>query len=115
VPVEVNGKRFSVRMWLPDAPLVASGGGTRRARPRPTAAGSGAGGADGTITAPMQGTIVKVLVAEGDTVEIGQAVLVLEAMKMENHINAERAGTVKEVRVVAGDTVGTGDVLAVIE
>jgi acetyl-CoA/propionyl-CoA carboxylase biotin carboxyl carrier protein len=63
----------------------------------------------------MQGTIVKVLVAEGDDVELGQSVLVLEAMKMENHISAEKAGTVKEVRVAAGDTVGTGDVLVVIE
>jgi biotin carboxyl carrier protein len=63
----------------------------------------------------MQGTIVKVLVARGDAVEPGQALLVLEAMKMENHINAEGGGTVKEVRVAAGDTVGTGDVLIVIE
>jgi acetyl-CoA/propionyl-CoA carboxylase biotin carboxyl carrier protein len=114
VPVEVNGKRFSVRMWLPDAPVVASSSGAGRARPRPTqSAGGGAG--NGTITAPMQGTIVKVLVAEGDPVEIGQAVLVLEAMKMENHINAETSGTVKEIRVAAGDTVGTGDTLVVIE
>jgi acetyl-CoA/propionyl-CoA carboxylase biotin carboxyl carrier protein len=63
----------------------------------------------------MQGTIVKVLVAVGDTVETGQAMLVLEAMKMENHINAEKAGTVSEIRVQPGDGVGTGDVLAVIE
>jgi acetyl-CoA/propionyl-CoA carboxylase biotin carboxyl carrier protein len=62
----------------------------------------------------MQGTIVKVLVAVGDDVEAGQAVLVLEAMKMENHLNAARGGTVKEIRVQAGDTVGTGDVLVVI-
>jgi biotin carboxyl carrier protein len=62
----------------------------------------------------MQGTIVKVLVAEGDEVEAGQAVVVLEAMKMENHINAECAGTVAEVRVSSGDTVGTGDVLLVL-
>ena len=58
---------------------------------------------------------MKVLVAVGDAVEAGQAVLVLEAMKMENHINAETAGTVQEIRVAAGDTVGTGDVLVVIE
>jgi acetyl-CoA/propionyl-CoA carboxylase biotin carboxyl carrier protein len=62
----------------------------------------------------MQGTIVKTLVSVGDAVEIGQAVVVLEAMKMENHINAEKAGTVSEVRVSPGDTVGTGDVLVVI-
>jgi biotin carboxyl carrier protein len=58
---------------------------------------------------------VKVLVSEGDAVEPGQALLVLEAMKMENHINAEQGGTVKEIRVTAGDNVGTGDVLVVIE
>jgi acetyl-CoA/propionyl-CoA carboxylase biotin carboxyl carrier protein len=113
VPVEVNGKRFSVRLWLPDAPVVAASGGPKKARPKPVATAGGAG--DGTITAPMQGTIVKVLVAEGESVEVGQAVLVLEAMKMENHINAETSGTVKEIRVAAGDTVGPGDVLAVIE
>ena len=106
-------------MWLPEAPAsgdASARGGSRGgkvSKPR-VAAGSGAGG-DGTVSAPMQGTIVKVLVAQGDAVEPGQALLVLEAMKMENHINAEGGGTVKEVRVSAGDTVGTGDVLIVIE
>ncbi len=115
VPVEVDGKRFSVRVWLPDAPAAGEGAppGRRATRPRPGASGGGAG--DGTVSAPMQGTIVKVLVSEGDAVEPGQALLVLEAMKMENHINTERGGTVKEVRVGAGDNVGTGDVLVVIE
>jgi acetyl-CoA/propionyl-CoA carboxylase biotin carboxyl carrier protein len=115
VTVEVNGKRFSIKLWLPDAP--AAGPSPRRrpaARPRPGAA-SGGGAGSGTITAPMQGTIVKVLVSEGDAVEAGQAVLVLEAMKMENTINAETEGTVREVRVTEGDTVGTGDVLIVVE
>jgi acetyl-CoA/propionyl-CoA carboxylase biotin carboxyl carrier protein len=63
----------------------------------------------------MQGTIVQVLVSVGDTVEAGQAVCVLEAMKMENHINAERAGTVTHVNVAPGDSVGAGDVVVVIE
>jgi acetyl-CoA/propionyl-CoA carboxylase biotin carboxyl carrier protein len=63
----------------------------------------------------MQGTIVKVLVKVGDVVEVGQALCVLEAMKMENHINAETAGTVREMRVKPGDTVGAGDVVAIIE
>jgi acetyl-CoA/propionyl-CoA carboxylase biotin carboxyl carrier protein len=115
VPVEVDGKRFSVRLWLPDpaAPGATPAAGAPRRAPRPKAATSGGGG-NGTIAAPMQGTIVKLLVSEGDTVEAGQAVLVLEAMKMENHVNTERGGTVKEIRVHAGDTVGTGDVLVVI-
>ena len=115
VPVEVNGKRFSVTPLAPrrrpSAPPPAAGA----AAPTPAAAAAGGGAGNGTISAPMQGTIVKVLVDPGDAVEAGQAVLVLEAMKMENHINAESAGTVQEIRVAAGDTVGTGDVLVVIE
>ena len=63
----------------------------------------------------MQGTIVKVLISAGDTVEAGQAVCVLEAMKMENQVAAEKSGTVAEVRVSSGSSVGTGDILAVIE
>ncbi len=119
IPVEVDGKRFSVRVWLPEAPAVgetATRGaqrGGRISKPKRSAGGAGAGG--GTVSAPMQGTIVKVLVGQGDAVEPGQSLLVLEAMKMENHINAEQGGTVKELRVAAGDTVGTGDVLIVIE
>src|SRR5213075_2192280 len=103
VDVEVNGKRFNVRLWVPDvAPVVASGnaGAQRAARPRPGRGGGGHGGAagSGTVTVPMQGTIVKVLVNVGDQVEIGQAICVLEAMKMENHINAEKAGTITEIK-----------------
>ena len=120
IPVEVDGKRFSVRVWLPETPAAgdsaAGRGGPRGGKvSKPRAAAGGGAGGDGTVSAPMQGTIVKVLVSQGDTVEPGQALLVLEAMKMENHINAEGGGTVKEVRVAAGDTVGTGDVLIVIE
>jgi acetyl-CoA/propionyl-CoA carboxylase, biotin carboxylase, biotin carboxyl carrier protein len=118
VPVEVDGKRFNVKLWLPDAPVVSgSGGGAASGKraPKPRAAASSGSGGDGTINAPMQGTIVKVLVNVGDTVEAGQAVLVLEAMKMENHIASERGGTVTEVRVSAGETVGTGAVLVIIE
>ena len=77
-------------------------------------AAAGPAGA-GTVTVPMQGTIVKVLVAVGDPVEAGQAVCVLEAMKMENNINAETTGTVTEVKVAPGDSVGSGDVVVVIE
>ena len=120
---EVDGRRHRVRLWVPDvSQVVATSGaavaGAGAGRPRPAAAtGGGGGGAAGAgqVTVPMQGTIVKVLVAVGDTVEIGQAVCVLEAMKMENQINAEKAGTVAEIRVKAGDTVGAGDVVAVIE
>ncbi|HEY3722299.1 MAG TPA: biotin carboxylase N-terminal domain-containing protein [Acidimicrobiia bacterium] len=116
VPVEVDGKRFNVKLWLPDAPVVASAGpGAAKRAPKPKAAASSGSGGDGTVNAPMQGTIVKVLVHVGDAVEVGQGLLVLEAMKMENHISAERAGTVAEIRVSAGETVGTGAVLVIIE
>ena len=63
----------------------------------------------------MQGTIVKVLVEVGQDVEAGEGIVVLEAMKMENQINAEKSGTVKEIKVTTGDSVGGGDILAVIE
>src|SRR5205814_317530 len=72
IPVEVDGRRYSVKLWLPEAPAGAAAGGTppARARPKPVAtAGSGAG--NGTISAPMQGTIVKVLVDVGTAVEPG--------------------------------------------
>jgi acetyl-CoA/propionyl-CoA carboxylase biotin carboxyl carrier protein len=62
----------------------------------------------------MQGTIVKVLVAVGDTVEAGQSLVVLEAMKMENNIAADVAGVVAEIRVEVGQSVGGGDVVMVI-
>jgi acetyl-CoA/propionyl-CoA carboxylase biotin carboxyl carrier protein len=114
--VEVNGKRFAVTMWVPDAP-IAAGGAAPVPKKKKSSSSSGSGGAagSGSVEAPMQGTIVKVLVEVGQSVEVGTGILVLEAMKMENQINAEKAGVVKEIRVNAGDTVGGGDVLAVIE
>jgi acetyl-CoA/propionyl-CoA carboxylase biotin carboxyl carrier protein len=115
--VEVNGKRFSVAMWVPESTAVvasaSAGGGAPR--PRRAAASAGHGGpASGEVAVPMQGTIIKVLVAVGDEVEAGQPVCVLEAMKMENNIAAGKSGTVSEVRVAPGDTVGSGDIVAVI-
>jgi acetyl-CoA/propionyl-CoA carboxylase biotin carboxyl carrier protein len=116
--VEVNGKRFSVAMWVPEsAPVAVAGGAAPGAAPRPrraTGSSGGGGPASGEVAVPMQGTIIKVLVAVGDEVEAGQPVCVLEAMKMENNINAGKAGTVSEVRVSPGDTVGSGDVVVVI-
>ncbi len=120
VDVEVDGRRFQVRLWVPDVgPVIAAaGGGPARpapARARSAAGGHGGGGAgSGRVTVPMQGTIVKVLVTVGDSVEVGQPVTVLEAMKMENNIVAEMSGTVTEIRVQPGDSVGAGDVVVVI-
>jgi acetyl-CoA/propionyl-CoA carboxylase biotin carboxyl carrier protein len=116
--VEVNGKRFDVKMWVPDTPMVAAGPAKAAAKKpaRGGAGGGGGGGAlgSGNVEVPMQGTIVKILVEVGQEVEVGQAVCVLEAMKMENQITAEKAGTVKEIKVQAGATVGAGDVVVVI-
>ena len=70
--------------------------------------------ATGDVVAPMQGTIVKVLVEVGQEVKPGDAVVVLEAMKMENQLQADKAGTVKAINVQAGDKVGAGDVLVII-
>ena len=111
VTAEVDGRRYAVKLWVPEAASTSTGRSPRRSKPRTAATGTGSG----TVSVPMQGTIVKVLVAPGDSVEVGQTVCVLEAMKMENAIVAERAGTVTEVRVKAGDSVGPGDVVAVIE
>ncbi|MEZ5229994.1 MAG: biotin/lipoyl-containing protein [Acidimicrobiales bacterium] len=67
------------------------------------------------MTVPMQGTIVKVVAEVGQTVEVGDTIVVLEAMKMENNVAAEKAGTVTEIRAAAGDSVGGGDIVAKIE
>ncbi|MCU4185712.1 carbamoyl phosphate synthase [Acidiferrimicrobium sp. IK] len=115
VDVEVNGKRFKVSMWVPESAPVAAGGGAKKpARPRPAGGAGAAAAGSGQIAVPMQGTIVKVLVAVGDTVDVGQPVTVLEAMKMENNITSDVAGTVKEIKVGPGDSVGAGDVVVVI-
>ena len=76
----------------------------------PAAAASGL-----KVTCPLPGTIISLNVKEGDTVAAGQTLLVLEAMKMENNIDAERGGVVKQVLVQSGATVMEGDVLLVIE
>ena len=118
MPVEVNGKRFSVKVWVPEGAMTAPGVSASNAKARPKTAGAsgGAGGSgSGTVTAPMQGTILKVLVNVGDAVEVGQNLVVLEAMKMENNIAAETAGSVKEIRAKVGDSVGAGDTMIVIE
>jgi acetyl-CoA/propionyl-CoA carboxylase biotin carboxyl carrier protein len=119
IDVEVNGRRFGVTVWVPEsqmAAVVADGGGARTAtKRRRSGGGSSAGAGSGDVTVPMQGTIVKVLVAVGDTVDVGQTVCILEAMKMENNITAERAGTVTDLKVGPGQSVGSGDVVATIE
>ncbi|MBR4230317.1 MAG: biotin/lipoyl-binding protein [Bacteroidales bacterium] len=75
---------------------------------------SNAPAAGSKVTTPLPGTILDVFVNVGDTVKEGQTVVLLEAMKMENNIEADVAGTVKEVKVRKGDSVLEGDVLVVI-
>ena len=88
-----------------------------RGRRRPTASGAAADNTDWplTISAPMPGRVVNVLVSAGDIVAARQGLVVIEAMKMENELRAPRAGTVAQVRVAAGAPVEAGTVVVVIE
>ena len=110
--IEVNGKRFDVKMWVPE---FASGPVKKSNKPTRGSGGSGGSANSGEVAAPMQGTIVKVSVEVGQQVAVGDSVVVLEAMKMENQITAEKAGKVTKVNVKVGDKVGSGDILVVIE
>ncbi|MCU1492060.1 MAG: Carbamoyl-phosphate synthase chain ATP-binding [Acidimicrobiaceae bacterium] len=110
VDAEVDGRRYRVRLYVP---AVAAEQEQTAAGRRRSAHGAASAG-DGTIVAPMQGTIVQVLVAEGDEVAEGDVVCVLEAMKMENPVRSLAAGTVRELRVSPGDALGPGDIIAVV-
>ena len=115
--VEVNGKRFDVKMWVPDA---AGRRGRRRARGRRSAVRAAAAAAPAAAAAATSRCRCRARSSRSSSRSARpsrpvQAVVVLEAMKMENQIAAEKAGTVKEIKVAAGDTVGAGDVVVVIE
>ena len=113
VTTEVNGRRIEVAMWLPEDAGGASASTAQKPRRAHHAGVIGSG--SGKVTVPMQGTIVKVVAEVGQTVEAGDTIVILEAMKMENSVNAEKAGVVKQIMVAAGDSVGGGDVVAVVE
>ena len=98
---EVNGKRFEVLVHAPK-PVV------KRHRAKQSMAG-GAGGS--ALASPMQGTVVKIAVNEGDRVEIGDLVIVLEAMKMEQPLMAHKAGVISNLSAVIGATVSSGTAL----
>ena len=98
---EVNGKRFEVLVHAPK-PVV------KRHRAKQSMAG-GAGGA--ALNSPMQGTVVKIAVKEGDRVEVGDLVIVLEAMKMEQPLMAHKAGVISNLSAVIGATVSSGTAL----
>ncbi|HWF55681.1 MAG TPA: acetyl-CoA carboxylase biotin carboxylase subunit [Solirubrobacteraceae bacterium] len=118
--VEVSGKRFDVKVIGP--PFAGGGAATngtapaavaKRAPRRAGGAGGGGGGGD-TLVSPMQGTVLRVAVEAGATVEEGALVAVIEAMKMENEITAHKSGVVKELPIAVGASVTSGDTLAVI-
>jgi acetyl-CoA/propionyl-CoA/long-chain acyl-CoA carboxylase, biotin carboxylase, biotin carboxyl carrier protein len=116
VVVEVGGRRLEVS--LPGDLALAGGGGgvAAKAKPRKRSGGKSAAAVSGdAVAAPMQGTIVKVAVADGQQVAAGELVVVLEAMKMENPVTAHKSGTVTALAVAPGDAVTQGSVLLEIK
>ena len=114
VVVEVGGKRLEV--VLPGGLSLGGGGATKKKAPRRSGgAKAGAAASGDALTAPMQGTIVKIAVEEGQAVEAGELVVVLEAMKMEQPINAHKAGTITGLTATVGETVTNGAVIAEIK
>ncbi|WP_433299603.1 acetyl/propionyl/methylcrotonyl-CoA carboxylase subunit alpha [Pseudonocardia sp. CA-142604] len=116
VVVEVGGRRLEVS--LPGDLAIGGGGGaaTKAAAPRKRGGGRGGSKASGdAVTAPMQGTIIKVAVSDGDTVSAGDLVVVLEAMKMENPVLAHKDGTVTGLAAEAGSSVSQGTVICEIK
>ena len=114
VVVEVGGRRLEVSL---PAGLAAGGGAPAGAAAKPRKRGSGHGGSAASgdsLASPMQGTIVKVAVADGDTVSAGDLIVVLEAMKMEQPISAHKDGTVTGLSAEVGATVTSGAVICTI-
>ena len=109
IQAEVEGRRFEITLLEPEPPHAEL---ARRRRHRAQQGHHGA--ARDAIVTPMQGTVLAVEVAEGDEVEPGQVVCVVEAMKMENEITSPRAGTVSELSVEPGQPVTTGQVICLV-
>ena len=120
VTVEVDGKRLEVALPAALAVTAAPAGGAGAARPsahrggRKGGAGAAAGASGTALSSPMQGTIVKIAVSDGDQVAAGDLVVVLEAMKMEQPLNAHKAGTVSNLSAEVGTTVSSGAVICEI-
>jgi acetyl-CoA/propionyl-CoA/long-chain acyl-CoA carboxylase, biotin carboxylase, biotin carboxyl carrier protein len=108
--VEVDGRRFEVRLLRPEPPFAEL---ARRRRERARSSGASGAGKDAVVS-PMQGTVLAVEVAEGDEVEAGQVLCIVEAMKMENEVHAHRAGRVTGLSVAPGQPVKTGQVICVV-
>src|SRR6476469_1214644 len=116
VVVEVGGKRLEVVLPASLGSVSnAAGAKPAKAKKRSRGGGAPAAASGNALTSPMQGTIVKVAVAEGETVAEGDLVVVLEAMKMEQPLTAHRAGIVIGLAAAAGETVSAGAIIAMIE
>ncbi|MGH3143992.1 MAG: acetyl/propionyl/methylcrotonyl-CoA carboxylase subunit alpha [Gaiellales bacterium] len=111
VPVELDGRRFEVRVLSAEPPHAAL---ARAKRARGPSHGLGAGAPD-AIVSPMQGTVLHVRVTEGDEVAAGDVVCIVEAMKMENEIAAHRPGVVTKLSVAVGESVTLGQVICIVE
>ena len=107
--VELDGRRYEVQTLVPEPAHAEL---ARRRRDREAARGQG--GVKDAVVTPMQGTVLAVEVAEGDEVEAGQVICIVEAMKMENEIAAHRAGVVTELSIEPGQAVGRGQVICVV-
>jgi len=126
--VEVSGKRFDVRVLGPPTPPFGGGGGvgtsaamngsgadTARKAPKRGQRKSSSGGGPDTLPSPLQGNMWKVLVKQGDEVQEGQLLCIIEAMKMENEITAHKAGTVVELPISEGAPIQAGAPIATIK
>ena len=110
IAAEVDGRRFDVRLLVPEAPFAEL---ARRRRERDDGRAGGSAGRDAVVS-PMQGTVLAVPVAEGESVRAGQVLCIVEAMKMENEIGAHRDGVVTDLSVRAGEPIKNGQVICVV-
>ncbi len=108
VGIEVDGRAYEVRVHVTEPPWAEL---ARRRRERVASSG---GSGSGAVVSPMQGTVLKVAVSEGEVVTIGQVLLVVEAMKMENEVTAPRNGTVERLTVTTGQAIANGELICTV-
>jgi biotin carboxyl carrier protein len=121
VSLLIDGRSYTARVARDEGGLVVWIGGHRvrlgvaTGDSESVVASGGAGPASGVIKAPMPGSVVKLLVGEGDEVDVNQSLVIVEAMKMENEVRSPVAGVVRKVNVSPGDSVGTTETILEIE
>ncbi len=117
--VEVSGRRFDVRVVGPPfaagGAVAVNGSAPARTAPKRSERKSSGGGGPDTLASPLQGNMWKVLVKQGDTVDEGQLLCIIEAMKMENEITAHKAGTIVELPITEGAPIQAGAPIATIK